>query len=607
MSKIKILPDILSNKIAAGEVVERPASVVKELVENAVDAQSSKITIEIEKGGRSLVRVSDNGQGMGHDDALLAIERYATSKIHTDADLYAIHTLGFRGEALPSIAAVSKFTLITKEESSISGTEVYVEGGRILKVSVAGAPQGTMISVGQLFFNIPARRKFLKTVNTEMGHIADIVSNTALAWPQIQFKLIHNQKTVKNWLPVENPFDRVVDVVGHDLKSHLHPISFSDRDIQISGWVSDPTVTRSTSQKILIFVNGRWIRDRGVAYALFEGYKGRIMKGQFPAAVLFLTISPDQVDVNVHPTKHEVRFAGQHQVYEAVRSAVERAWKIQKPASWAKIDVAEPEINEPFLPYQAKIFKKNPEPDFFSDHQAQTTEPAQAALKPFFGQVADALVRSEVSQAGTPLESGRTTGPQKFGDAAVIGQFHNKYILCEQDDELIIIDQHAAHERIVYERLKRQRSLQSTAPAQSLVMPETFELSFREAAVIEQMMPDLNRLGLEIEHFGGNTFVVKSVPTLLSERQIKPLITQIAETMDAAGYSPGFEDALDQCLILMACHGAIRAHQALTGKEIRELLSQLDQCENPYTCPHGRPVMTRWPLNFLEKSFKRTG
>ena len=273
MSRIKILPEILSNKIAAGEVVERPASVVKELVENAIDANSTKITVEIGQGGRSLIQVSDNGCGMTHDEALLAIERYATSKIFTDHDLYAISTLGFRGEALPSIASVSKFSLITKDTAAVSGTRIDIEGGKIKNVSDAGAPDGTMISVSQLFFNTPARRKFLKTVSTEMGHIADVVSCCALARPDVQFRLIHNQKEIKNWPAVRQPLDRVIDVLGGDLQSSLYPFEYKDDYLSLSGWTSDPAVTRSTSQKIHLFVNGRLIRDRGVQYAIFEGYR----------------------------------------------------------------------------------------------------------------------------------------------------------------------------------------------------------------------------------------------------------------------------------------------------------------------------------------------
>ena len=327
MSKIRILPEILSNKIAAGEVVERPSSVVKELVENAIDANSTKIIIEVEQGGRSLIRISDNGTGMNHDDALLALDRYATSKISEERDLFSINTLGFRGEALPSIASVSRFIIVTRDETALSGTQIFVEGGKIKKVSEIGAPVGTMITAKNLFYNTPARRKFLKAINTEMGHIADITASIALAWPGIHFTLIHNGRVVKRWALVSDPFDRVVDALGKALRKDLYKISFTDDDISLSGWVSSPSVTRSTSKGLYIYVNGRYIRDRAIRHALLEGYRGQLMKGRFPVAVLFINIPFDQLDVNVHPTKHEVRFAQQKKVYETIKKSVSGIWK----------------------------------------------------------------------------------------------------------------------------------------------------------------------------------------------------------------------------------------------------------------------------------------
>jgi DNA mismatch repair protein MutL len=292
MTHIKILPEILSNKIAAGEVVERPASVVKELVENALDAGSSRVVVDVEKGGRSLIRVSDNGSGMGHDDALLALERYATSKIFKDQDLFAINTLGFRGEALPSIAAVSRFELTSRAAAADTGTEIRVEGGKIKDVSEVGAPPGTMVTVRQLFFNTPARRKFLKTIGTEMGHIADMVARIALGAPAVGLRLSHNEKIVKDWPAASKPLDRVVDVLGKDLKNSLNAIEFCNNGISVAGWIASPLVTRRTSRAIFIYVNGRFVRDRIVQHALFEGYSQRLVKGQFPVAVIFIVRPP---------------------------------------------------------------------------------------------------------------------------------------------------------------------------------------------------------------------------------------------------------------------------------------------------------------------------
>jgi len=334
MTQIKILPEILSNKIAAGEVVERPSSVVKELVENALDAASTRITIEVENGGRSLIRVADNGIGMGHDDALLSLERYATSKIYKDNDLFSISTLGFRGEALPSIAAVSKFTLTTNDDTVHTGTEIVVEGGKIKRVSEVGAPKGTMVTIKQLFFNMPARKKFLKTTGTEIGHITDAVSGVTLAWPGTYFKLLHNGKVVNRWSIKSDPIERVVDVLGKTIKNDLHRIRFNIDDLSVSGWVASPRITRSTSRGIYVYVNGRNVRDRIIQHALFEGYAGRVQKGRFPLAVLLLKVPADQVDVNVHPAKHEIRFAQQKRIHDAVADAVSKMLRSADRPGW---------------------------------------------------------------------------------------------------------------------------------------------------------------------------------------------------------------------------------------------------------------------------------
>ncbi|CAB1084407.1 DNA mismatch repair protein MutL [Olavius algarvensis Delta 1 endosymbiont] len=322
MTKIKILPEILSNKIAAGEVVERPASVVKELVENSLDAGSTRIMVDIAQGGRSLIRISDNGSGMNRDDALLALERYATSKIYKDQDLFSINTLGFRGEALPSIASVSRFSLVSREASADAGTEIIVDGGKIKNVVEVGAPPGTMVAVKQLFFNTPARRKFLKTIGTEMGHIADKMASIAIGHPAVHFRLTHNEKVVKDWLTTAEPLDRIVDVLGKDLKNDLLAINSQNNDIAISGWIASPRANRRTARAIYMYVNGRFVRDRIVQHALFEGYSQRLVKGHYPVAVLLIRVPFDEVDVNVHPTKNEVRFARQKDVHEAVRQTV---------------------------------------------------------------------------------------------------------------------------------------------------------------------------------------------------------------------------------------------------------------------------------------------
>ena len=622
MSKIKILPEILSNKIAAGEVVERPASVVKELVENALDAGSSRIMIDIEKGGRALIRVSDNGSGMGRDDALLALERYATSKIYKDQDLFRIQTLGFRGEALPSIAAVSRFTLVSRDPSADAGTQISVEGGKIKDVTEVGAPKGTMVTIRQLFFNTPARRKFLKTIGTEMGHIADRVASIALGHPGVQFRLTHNDNIVKDWPSTSIPLDRVVNVLGGDLKNSLHAIGFQNNAVSISGWISSPRITRRTSRGLFIYVNGRFVRDRSVQHALFEGYSQRLVKGQFPIAALFISVPFEEVDVNVHPTKSEVRFVRQRDVHEAVKQAVAQTLLAADKASW---DTRKNSTEGAFTP-QGRVSETAQR-----DWGLRPVGGIGASVPEGFGIGDFGLKKSEVKSRsyssngdkhhGIPDEhdaqpATRHPPPpprltqatiwqkKRFGDMRIIGQLHNTYIIGEADEGLILIDQHAAHERILFERFSDRASISPKA-SQRLLVPESVELGYREAEVLDNLIPNLAELGLDIEPFGGNTFVIKSVPPLLAGREVKPLLVEIVEKIVEIGSSSGLAELLDECRMVMACHGAIRANQALSDEQISGLMSQLDECHNPSHCPHGRPTWIRWDIRTLEKSFKR--
>jgi len=601
MAKIRVLPETLSNKIAAGEVVERPASVVKELLENSLDAASTRIIIEVEKGGQSLIQVSDNGVGMRPDDARLAIERYATSKISSVDDLFSIQTLGFRGEALPSIASVSRFSLITRDKSSDAGTEVIVEGGNVKSVSEVGAPPGTMVSVKQLFFNTPARKKFLKTVGTEMSHIAGTVARVALGHPAVQFRLVHNRKAVKSWPHVSRHLDRIVDVLGKDLKSDLHAIELKQNGLSISGWIGSPRITRRTSRGLYIFVNDRFVRDRTIQHGVFKGFAQRLVKGQFPIAVVFIKIPFDQVDVNVHPTKNEVRFVNPRQVHEAVKSAIAQtlyeidrvSWRpangSQRPESQDASTVAEP-MTSYTPPGSVTLPSKQAK---FAYTESDSRQPATDDWQP--------ATTRHPPEAGSQEPLFDSKG---FSALRVVGQLHGTYIVCESDAGLVLIDHHAAHERILFEQLQR-RAADQQAAAQQLVVPETIELNFREAEILGQMLSDLKTLGLAVEPFGKNTFVIKAVPALLSGRDVKPMIYEIVEKTAAAGYSAGLKDVLDECRMVMACHGALRARQALTGKQIEKLLRQLDACDHPSHCPHGRPTWVRWDLATLEKSFKR--
>jgi DNA mismatch repair protein MutL len=641
MSKIRILPEILSNKIAAGEVVERPASVVKELVENAIDSEASRIRIDLEEGGRSMIQVSDNGCGMSRDDALLAIERHATSKLLTDADLFSIRTLGFRGEALPSIASVSKFSLVTRDAASDSATEVVIEGGRLANVAETGAPAGTMITVRHLFFNTPARRKFLKSVATEMAHVTDLLAGLALAWPGVQFRLSHNGRAVKNWPAASDPFERALEVLGGSLRGELHPAALELDGVALTGWVSRPQVHRKSADGVFTLVNRRHVRDRVVQHALFQGYAQRLVKGQYPLAVLFLTVPYDEVDVNVHPAKNEVRFARPGAVHEVIRRAVAqtlydvdrpqwkpapppagrvaepapegRGWKAAPTLKWespgaAPIAAREARVPDPLEAASrarawktAQILKEEPQPvageTFSLDDRGATPLPAgPIPARPF---------REAASQSAhrVQVELWETRG---FAGLRVLGQLHQTYIVCEADDGLILVDQHAAHERVLYDQLTRAGETSAAAAGQVLLVPETVELRAREAEALERLLPHLRALGLEVEPFGGGTVAVKAVPGCLSGREVRPLLVEIAEAAagsDAPG-PPGA--ALDFCRQRAACHGAIRAHQALTREQMERLLRQLDACANLSHCPHGRPTWLKWDTATIERSFRRT-
>jgi len=610
MSTIKILPENLSNKIAAGEVVERPASVVKELVENALDAGSDRIVVEVEKGGRTLIQVADNGAGMTRDDALLCIERYATSKIHKDDDLFSISTLGFRGEALPSIASVSRFTLVTRTQDADAGTKINIAGGTVRKVMDVGAPVGTMLSVRQLFYNTPARRKFMKSINTEMGHIVETLAGIALGWPSVRLRLIHNGREVKHWPSVSNPRERVVDVLGKDLKNDLHELRYDDETLSISGWTSSPALCRSTSRGIYIYVNNRIVKDRVVQHALFQGYAGRIVKGQFPVAAVFIRVPNDKVDVNVHPAKNEVRFAQQKIVHDSVRLCVSQALDRTDRQQWssgyrppAEIKHAFPKVAE--QPFGEFSHREPADTDQWvvsepaglpaADHRSRTT----GHRLPTTG------YRPPTSDHGPPVSAGQQAlwSKKRFQELNYVGQFRDTYLMFESDQGLVVIDQHAAHERIMYEHLKK--NAKEKLEKQVLLIPETMELNFREAAVMEEIFPELQALAFDVEPFGGGTFVIKAVPAILGGREIKPLMLEMVDAVLENRDGKVLENALDDCLKIMACHGAIRANQALKLTEINKMLAQLDACDNPSNCPHGRPTWISWPVSFLEKSFKR--
>ncbi|MBU1342421.1 MAG: DNA mismatch repair endonuclease MutL [Proteobacteria bacterium] len=599
MTTIRILPELISNQIAAGEVVQRPASVVKELVENSIDANATQITIEVKKGGKSLIRVSDNGIGLSKDDALLSIERYATSKIFTTQDLFCISTFGFRGEALPSIASISKFTLVTRTKDTDIGTKIDIVGGKIKNVSDVGAPVGTMMDVNHLFFNTPARKKFLKSDNTENSHIADTIAGMALGNSHIQFRYFLNNSLQKNFSSSQSLFQRSVHVLGRDVADKLYKIEFEDAFIRIHGYCSNPSVTRSTSSKIFLFVNNRLVYDRGLISAIFQGYKGRVMKGRFPLGVFFVDIAFDQVDVNVHPSKKEIKFFNSQQVYQAMCETIARS--LSRAQENIKVYSKTPVTPDRTSKKSIETF------EFFNEtfHPEGMDKVAQSSMdwqtRPIvgkFGEINKDFVKEQMWHKPS-LPQARTRDGLK-----IIGQVMGTYILAESKEGIVLIDQHAAHERIVYEKLK-QRYFSLKVQSQNLVVPETLELNFKEADFLSSILEDLKSLGFIIEPFGGSTFVVKAVPSIMDEKQSTLVIIEILETALVKKDRFSKQDWLEKCLILMACHGAIRANLNLGHTEIEKLIADLELCENPCHCPHGRPIMINWSKKEIEKLFKR--
>ena len=579
-NKICVLPEGVAIKIAAGEVVERPASVVKELVENSLDAGSHRITVEVKGGGRELVRVIDDGCGMNREDAALALERYSTSKISKLEDLEAIRSLGFRGEALPSIAAVSQLELLSRTQEESAGTRVRVEGGKVREVREAGCPSGTRISVRNLFFNVPARRKFLKTVTTEMGHISELVGRQALIQTDIFFQLIHNGQEVFT-LPSEKSLrERIAILYGGEIAEDLIPLNFESHLLKLKGFLTKPTQSRSRPAQQLFYVNHRPIRSRSISHALFEGYRTLLPTGRFPVAFLLLEISPSSVDINVHPTKREVKFREEGKIHDLIVEAVKSALGKVSLIPEIKAERRETKIKEAVSKYLAREEKPS--------------------------QLFDRLTLSKATPSLSPLPPGEGIKACPEGSEGVGGltQFHNTYIISQEEGKLIIFDQHAAHERILYERLKAA-SAQSGVQSQSLLFPITLQLSPQETATLSRNLTAFTQIGFEIEEFGRDSFLLRGLPSLLDRGDPKQLLLDIIDDL-AIGKKMGDTERKEKLITIMACRGAIKAGDRLKPEEMSRLLRELAETSRPYTCPHGRPTMIKLTVEELEKKFRRS-
>lgn len=599
--KVRILPEQLANKIAAGEVVERPASVIKELIENSLDAGATEVIVEVEDGGKRLIRVTDNGCGMSKEDALLSLERHATSKISSDSDLFSLHTLGFRGEAIPSIASVSRFSLSSREQGSLEGVEIYAEGGKIRDLKACGMPVGTAISVRNLFFNTPARLKFMRSKETESGHISEILHRLALSRPEVRFIYSADAKPVFSLLKGDMA-GRARELLGKNLANEMYSLATKENGISLDGLLGSPSVSRSSASAIYTFINGRYVRDRIVQHAILQAYRNVLERGRYPALVLFIGIAAEDVDVNVHPTKHEVRFREQSKVHQTISGAIETELRgtpwlgtsahhsllgYGQPAGPTQSIAQDAAVKDALLRYSATT-QPLQKPDSFSK-MAYSSLPAEHEVTPGSNSYSPELLQS----VGF------------FSSLQVIGQFRAAYILCQDGDDLVMIDQHAAHERVVFEELRSSFAC-SAVQGQRLLFPETVELMPHEAAALKEQSEMLSRLGFDLEHFGGNTWLLNGAPLSLTGHDYIRALRDILEEVANIGSSQHLAEKVDDILATIACHSVVRGEWSLSVNEIKELFKRMDSTDFSAHCPHGRPSVARISLRDIEKLFKRT-
>ncbi|HMU33422.1 MAG TPA: DNA mismatch repair endonuclease MutL [Pyrinomonadaceae bacterium] len=657
MNKIRVLPDNLANQIAAGEVVERPASVVKELIENAIDAGASRIAVEIELGGRRLIRVSDDGDGMLRDDAILAFERHATSKIKTLEDLAAIGTLGFRGEALASIASVSKTELVTKTEADIAATRVVIEGGRLVDVKDAARDKGTTIAIRDLFFNTPARRKFMRSEATENYHLTQIVTHYALAHPEIAFLLTNNGRESLNAAPAKNLRERAFQIFGGGLLDSLLPVSGGREYVAtVTGYVSAPRERRTSRDQQYFFVNKRFVRDKTIAGGILEGYRSVLPHGVYPVAFLFIDLPLDEVDVNVHPSKTEVRFrrteAVKDAVAEAVRSALSSAGVVGEPDAAENEPVRSYAETQPAVPQEVSVqepidFSPDPLPlneDFDRNlaNVALERETAEVTAKnptllpseqrsklDLFDRafeehmLVNAAAASEhhaavPSSASTvdlpelpPLNSAthlaKPADPESLSYSKIqpLGQLRESFIIAVDDEGILLIDQHVAHERILFDKFRRSET-ERQMESQNLLLPETLDLSPAQAEAFSVIEDDLALFGFGTMRLSGRTVAIKSVPTDLPPSEARNLFAELLDAVDSEKRRSPKTTLRDDIAASLACRAAVKINMKLTPEKMRWLIDKLVLTTSPTTCPHGRPVILRLSMKDIERGFHRT-
>jgi DNA mismatch repair protein MutL len=612
MGQIRLLPETVASQVAAGEVVERPASVVKELIENSIDADARKIDIMIRRGGISLVRVIDDGCGMDRDDALLSLERHATSKIRTVADLEAVATLGFRGEALPSIASVSRFRLTTRQAHALAGTEIIVNGGKLDVVRDGGEAPGTQVEVRSLFFNLPARRKFLRSENTESRNIEHQIHLQAVGHPRIGFSLLRDDRVLFQLPATATLSDRIRDLFGVELLQRLVEVAgTASPKIRISGFIGQAGLSRQTRTQQLVFVNGRAIESSVITAATREGYHTALMKGQYPVTFLFLELDPAAVDVNVHPAKREVRFRDPTGVREALVQCIHQtleagrvAWqeKFRAPVSMPTVvsGKAAPDLRlRSEVSPPEEVHRELP-------HLVPTVAGGvdRGTAVPGLGGQAPRLPISRADSASDALalqQRANKTAEQQF---QIIGVLNKLYVLMENADGLVLVDQHAAHERILFEELRRRMEEQGV-PTQRLLLPQTFDVPPRDADWIERNLSILQRMGIGIESFGPGTFKIDSLPTFLDVSDPAQFMRKVIDDLKSASNTASAMRLGEEMIAKSVCRHAVKANDPLRYPEVEKLIRDLLACDLPYCCPHGRPTMIQISLAELEKKFGR--
>lgn len=637
MSKIIELPEILANQIAAGEVIERPASVVKELVENAIDAASSQITVDIEESGLKKIQVTDNGQGMEQADAAMSLHRHATSKIKSQADLFRIRTLGFRGEALPSIASVSRLSIKTASDRESYGTFLLANGGKVEKEEAVSTPVGTKITVEDLFFNTPARLKYMKSLQAELAHIIDVLNRLSLAHPEIAFTLINDGRELIRTSGNGDLRQAIAGIYGLNTAKKMIEISNADLDFEVSGYISLPELTRANRNYITILINGRYIKNFLLNRAILDGYGSKLMVGRFPIAIIDIQIDPYLADVNVHPTKQEVRISKEKELMQLISSAIAESLRKQDLIPEALENLAKSSIyhnhkaEQTSLPLkQSTIYYDKDRNDFFlkeatvAEKSAKFTQvdssvkesvdsPSASAVKyaerRAYSQdgkdhpdivLKDKNQKRQLSKLVKDLENEEVSS---FPELDYFGQMHGTYLFAQGEGGLYIIDQHAAQERVKYEYY-REKIGQVDSSLQQLLVPYLFEFPANDFVTLQEKMPILNEVGIYLEAYGENTFILREHPIWLQEKEIESAIYEMCDMLLLTN-EVSIKNYRAELAVMMSCKRSIKANHTLDDYSARNLLSQLSQCKNPYNCPHGRPVLVNFTKSDMEKMFRR--